>query len=186
VKLPSLLLLCLALSAGAQSDFHALASTEYLLEGGQLEKLTVVTGNLQFNIRPPRDWSRCVDDAARRITFTSPSGQGAVTIQFTSNSPGTLPENDLLRTHLQQAHPGAGVYNTAVCPTSSRPGVFFDLAGVPAPHVVQKIRHAFVPGPSGVVEFVLSASNEEFDKDRLALMAMLGAFRVDPIKTRQP
>jgi hypothetical protein len=186
MKLPFLLLLCLAASAPAQSDFHAYARTETLMEGERVEKLAVVTGNLQFNVRLPRDWPRWVDETGRKITFTSLSGKSAITVQFTTNSPGTLRENDILQAQALQEHPGTGIYNTAVCPTSRQPGVFFDLTGLPAPHIVQKIRHAFVAGPTGEVEFVLSASDDEFEGNSLVLMSMLRAFRVDPIKPKQP
>jgi hypothetical protein len=181
-----LFLLSLAAVARAQGDFHAYPDSEMLIEGGRIEKLTVVSSNLQYNVRPPRDWSRSVDEPGRKIIFTSPSGKSAVTVQFTTNSPGALPEKDILKTLVLQEHPGAGIFNSAVCPTSYRPGVFFDLAAIPAPHVVQRIRHAFVSQPAGGVEFVLSASDDEFQKDISLVMSMLRAFRVDPVKPKQP
>ena len=170
----------------AQSDFHAYPGTEDLIEGGRVEKLTVVSSNLQFNVRLPKGWYRQVDEASRKIIFTSQSGRSAVTVQFTTNSPGTLPAEDILRAKALQAHPGAGILQYSVCPTSQRPGVFFDLVRVPAPQVVQKIRHAFVAQPAGQVEFVLSASDDEFEKNRLVFMAMLRAFRAEPLKPKQP
>jgi hypothetical protein len=181
-----LLFLSLAAAARAQSGFHAYPGTEDLIEGGRVDKLTVVCSNLQFNVRPPKGWYRQVDEASRKIIFTSQSGRSAVTVQFTANSPGTLPAEDILRAQVLQAHPGAGILQYSVCPTSYRPGVFFDLARVPAPRVVQKIRHAFVPQPAGQVEFVLSASDDEFEKNRLVIMAMLRAFRMEPPKPKQP
>jgi hypothetical protein len=186
MKLSFLLLLWLAASARAQSDFHAYPGTENLAEGNSAEKLTVISRNLQFNVRPPRNWSHWVDESSRKIIFTSPSGQSALTVQFTTNSPGALPEKGVLKAQALQAHPGAAVYNFAAFATGYRPGVFFDLASIPAPHVVQKTRHAFVPGPAGEVEFILSASEAEFAKDRIALMSTLGAFRVDPAKPASP
>jgi hypothetical protein len=186
MKLLFLLFLTLAASARAQSDFHAYSGTEDLIEGGRVDKLTVVSSGLQFNIRPPRGWYRQVDEASQKIIFTSQSGKSAVTIQFTTNSPGALPEEDVLKAQALQAHPGAGLVQSAVCPTSSRPGRYFDLVRVPMPQVVQKIRHAFVSQPYGEVEFVLAASDDEFDKDRQVFMGMLRAFRVEPLKPKQP
>jgi len=186
MKLLLLLFLSLAAAAQAQSDFHAYSGTEDLIEGGRVDKLTVVCSNLQFNVRPPRGWFRQVDEASRKTIFTSPSGRSAVTIQFTTNSPGTLPAEDVLRAQVLQAHPGAGILQSSVCPTSYRPGVLFDLVLTPAPQVVQKIRHAFVAHPAGQAEFVLSASDDEFAKNRLVFMALLRAFRVEPLKARQP
>jgi hypothetical protein len=186
MKLLLLLFLSLAATARAQSDFHAYPGTEDMMEGGRVEKLTVVTGNLQFSVRSPKGWYRQVDEASRKIIFTSPSGRSAVTVQFTTNSPGTLPEQDILRAKALQAHPGATILQSSVCPTSYRPGVLFDLVLTPAPQVVQKIRHAFVAHPAGQAEFVLSASDDEFAKNRLVFMALLRAFRVEPLKARQP
>jgi hypothetical protein len=184
MKLSLLLFLSLAAAAGAQSDFHAYPGTENLIEGGQVEKLTVVSGNLQFNVRPPSGWYRQIDEANAKIVFTSKSGKSAVIVQFTTNSPGTLPEKDALKAQALQAHPGAAVVQCAVCPTSYRPGMFVDLARLTPPHFVQRIRHAFVADPAGEVEFVLSASDDEFDKNRLVVMSMLRAFRVDPLKPK--
>jgi hypothetical protein len=186
MKLLLLLFLSLAAAARAQSDFHAYPGTENLIEGGPVDKLTVVSGNLQFNVRPPRGWYRRVDEASRKIIFTAQSGRSAVTVQFTANSPGTLPAEDVLRAQALRAHPGAGILQYSVCPTGYRPGVFIDLVRVPAPQVVQKIRHAFVAQPAGQVEFVLSASEDEFRQNCSVIMAMLGAFRVEPLKPKQP
>jgi hypothetical protein len=186
MKLLLLLFLSLAAAARAQSDFHAYPGTEKPRSGGTLEVLTVVSSNLQCKIRPPRGWYRQLDPASRKIIFTSPSGRSAVTIQLTTNSPGILPEKDILQAKVLQAHPGANILQYAVFATGSRPGVFFDLARVPAPQVVQKIRHAFMAQPSGLVEFVLSASDEEFDKNISLIMGMSRGFRLDPLKPKQP
>src|ERR1700722_15723519 len=118
-----LLSLCLAASAQAQPDFHAYTGTEDLIEGGRVEKLTAVYYDLRFNVRAPVGWYRQLDEASSKIIFVSPSGKSALTVQFTTNSPGTLPDEDLLRYKAQQAHPGADLLQTAVCPTSYRPGV---------------------------------------------------------------
>ena len=186
MKLLLLIFFSLAAAARAQSDFHAYFGTEDLLEGGRVEKLTVVSSNLQFNIRPPKGWYRQVDESGRKIIFTDQSGKSAMTVQFTTNSPGTLPPRDILRAQALQAQPGAGIVQCAVCPTSQRPGLFFDLVRMPAPQLVQKVRHAFVAQPGGQVEFVLSASNDEFEKNKLVLMAVLRDFRAEPLKPKKP
>jgi hypothetical protein len=89
---------------------------------------------------------------------------------------------------VQQAHPGAKILQYSVFATSngSQTGVFFDLERVPAPKVVQKIRHAFMTQPAGLVEFVLSASAEEFDNNLALIMGMSRGFRLDPLKPKQP
>jgi hypothetical protein len=185
MKLLILLVFSLAAAARAQSDFHAYPGSENLIEGGRLDKLTVVSSNLQFNVRPPRGWTRVVDEPGRKILFTSPSGKSAVTVQFTTNSPGKLPDEESLRARVGQEHPGTGILQYSVCPTSYGPGVFFDLVSAPRPHIVQKIRHAFVAEPAGEVEFILSASDDEFEKGTLIFMEILRSFRVAPLKAGQ-
>lgn len=186
MKLFLLLFLSLAATAQARGDFRAYPGTENLIEGGRVEKLTVVSSDLQFNVRPPKGWGRQMDMPGRKILFTSPSGRSAITVQFTANSPGTLPPQDTLRQRVLQAHPGAGILQCAVCATGYRPGLLFDLVRMPAPKLVQKMRHAFVPQPAGQVEFVLSASDDEFAKNKLAFMAVLRGFRVEPLNPKKP
>lgn len=181
-------LLCFALAAAtrADSDFHANFGTEILAEGGHLDKITVITGSLQFNFRPPKRWAHALDEAGRKIVFTSPSGQSAVTVLFTSRSPGILPDKDMLQAQALQAHPGATILLSSVCPTSYQPGVLFDMQRVAGPGIMQRIRHAFVAQPAGQVEFDLTASDEEYEKAKLAFTSLLQSFRVTPIKPKQP
>jgi hypothetical protein len=40
--------------------------------------------------------------------------------------------------------------------------------------------------PSGLVEFVLSASGDEFDKNISLIMGMSRGFRLEPLKPKQP
>ena len=181
-----LLFLSLAATARGQSDFHAYPGTEKPRDGGRLDDLTVVSSNLQYKVLPPKGWFRQLDEASRKIIFTSPSGRSAVTIQLTTNSPGKLPEEDILRAQVLQAHPGAKILQYSVFATGDRPGVFFDLERAPAPQVVLKIRHAFMAQPAGLVEFVLSASDDEFDKNISLIMGMSRGFRVEPLKAKEP
>ena len=177
-----LLLLAPAMVARAQGDFHAYSATEDLIEGGQVEKMNIVLSNLLFTIRPPKNWGRVVDAAGRKIVFTSASGKSAVTVQFTAESPGTLPGDDVLRARVLQAHPAAEIMQKSVCPTSYKPGVLYDLIQMPAEGVILKVRHVFLPQPAGEVEVVLSASDDEFEKDKYIVMAMLRAFKVETVK----
>jgi hypothetical protein len=171
-------LLFLAVTARGQ-DFHAYSSTETLVEGGRVDKLVITSGDFKFNVHPPRNWYRQVDAATRKVIFTSPSGKSALTLLVTTNSPGELSDKETLRAEALRAHPGAGVIQTSVCPTTYHPGVLFDLVHLSAPGVVQKIRHAYIPQPSGRVELVLSASADEFEQNKMVFMSVARAFRVD-------
>jgi hypothetical protein len=165
----------------AQGDFRVVTGTEVLLEGGKVEKMSVVISNYQFNVRPPRGWYRKVEEASREIVFTSPSGKSALTIRFTAFSPDALPEESVLRTRVLQDHAGAGIVQNTVCPTAYRPGMLFDLVRVPAPQVMQKIRHAYLPHPAGTTEMILVSSEDEYDKTKVIFMATARAFRVERI-----
>lgn len=172
----------LAATVHAQGDFRVCFSSEVLLEGGRVDKLIVVTSNLQFNIRPPKNWYREVEESSRRITFTSPSGKSALAVQFRTNSPGILPDAADLRAQVLRDHAGAGVVQRAICPSGYRPGVLFDLVRVPAPQVVQRTRHAFVAEPGGRAEFILTSSDDEFQKNSSIFMDVVRDFRVDQIE----
>lgn len=180
-----LLALTLATVTQAQSGFHAYTSSENLIEGGLVEKQNVTMGGLLFTFRPPHKWGSVVDEASHKIVFTSPSGKSAITVQFTANSPGTLPDKDTLHAWVLQAHPGAEIMRSSVCPTSYKPGLLYDLVLVPSSGVMLKVRHAYVPQPLGGVEFILSSSDDEFEKNKYIVMAMTRAFKVETAKPKQ-
>lgn len=186
LTLPLLLCLASAVAARAQSDFHAFLTSTNLAEGGRKEKMAAIIGHWEFDFRPPRSWSRQVDEPGHKIIFTSPSTRSAVTVLFTANSPGALPDTDVLRAQALQENPGASFVQTAICPTSYKPARFFDLVRVPAPGVVQRIRHVFVTEPDGEVEFILAASDDEFGPNKPRLMEMVATFRVTAVTPKTP
>jgi hypothetical protein len=185
MKFSFFLALSFATAVHAQTSFQVYPGTEDLIEGGRVEKLTVISKPLQFNVRPPRGWYRQVDDPGQKIIFTSESGKSAIIVQFTTNSPIVLPPESSLRAAALRAHPGAAVVQSMKCPTGYRPGVFVDLVRVAGPGVVQRMRHAFVAHPDGEAQFILNASDDEFEKDKLILMGMLRDFRVQSLKPRR-
>jgi hypothetical protein len=91
-----------------------------------------------------------------------------------------------LREQALAEHPGAGILQSAVCPTSIQPGVLFDLVLVPGPGVELKTRHVFVATPAGETEFVLSASADEFETNKIVFMGTVRSFRMDAIKPALP
>jgi hypothetical protein len=186
MKLLLALILSLAAAAQAQSDFHAYPGVDQMLEGGQVEKITLVCSNLQFHIRPPKKWSHLIDEASRKVVFTSPSGSSAITIQFTSESPGYMPDTDDLHDRTVREHPGAGISPPFICPTGIQPGVGFDLVQSPAPNTELVTRVAYVAQPLGLTEFALAGNTNEYQKDQRIFMMILREFRADVIKPKQP
>jgi hypothetical protein len=185
MKFALLFSLSLAVAAQAQAGIQVYPGTEDLIEGGRVEKLTVVSSPWQFDLRPPRGWYRQVDEGGQKIIFTAPSSKSAVIVQFTTNSPGALPPQDTLKAGALLAHPGAAIVQYAACPTGYHPGAMIDLVRVAAPKVVQRMRHAYVAVPYGEVEFILNASDDEFDNNRVIFMGMLRDFRVQQLKQKQ-
>ena len=172
-------------AARAEDGFHAYASSTNLIEGGRVDLLVIVTSNQQAYLRSPKGWYHQVDESREKITFQTTSGKSALTVQFTTNSPGALPPEKILKARVLAEHPGSGILQYSICPTSSGPGVFFDLISIPAPRVILKMRHAYVALPGGEAEFVLSANEDEFDKGRIVLMGMLNSFRAAPAKLKE-
>lgn len=178
----ALLFLCVVLTAQGQVDFHAYLSSEEMIEGGRVDKMSIAISNLVFSLHPPRKWFREVDDPLQKIVFTAPTGKSAITVQFTTNSPGRLPDSDTLKAQALQAHPGAGFVQTGSLQTRSQSAVFFDLARMPAPGVVQRLCHAYVSDPLGVVEFTLASTDDEFLQRKQTLIGLLRSFNFQPAK----
>jgi len=184
MKLLLLIFLTGVTAAQASDSFHAYVSSTNLIEGGQVETMILVTPRLQTTLRPPRNWSHQVDELQQRVTFENRSGQSALIVQFTTNSPGALPDKELLKERVLGEHPGSGILQYSVCATSSGPGVFFDLVRMPAPHVMLLMRQAFIALPSGQAEVTLSASDDEFATGRTVMMGLLNSFRDVAVKPK--
>jgi hypothetical protein len=176
------LFLVTATGAHAAGGFHVYSGSTNLIEGGTVETLILINGEEESTLRPPKGWFHEIDDSQRKIIFKNQTGKSALTLQLTTNSPGRLPGRDVLQARVLAEHPGAGILQYNVCTTSSGPGVFFDLVSMPAPQVILKIRHAFVKLPQGQAEFILSSSDDEFEKGRTVFMLMLNSFRTSQVK----
>ncbi len=70
-------------------------------------------------------------------------------------------------------------------PTSVQPGLYVDLAQNPAPNVSLRTRHGFVPTTKGMVEFVFSANDKDFDKLRVLVMQAIGTFTAETVAPKE-
>ena len=70
-------------------------------------------------------------------------------------------------------------------PTSYKPGYYIDLAQTPAANILLRTRHGFVATPKGLVEFVFSAGDADFESLRVACMQAMGTFTVETIKPKE-
>jgi hypothetical protein len=106
----------------------------------------------------------------------------SITLQVTTNWPGTLPADELLRSRAMAANPGGIFLLMAGNPTAWRPAKYVDSVRKLEENITIKRRHAFIPCPEGIVELVLSANSANFEKGRLAFGLMLSSFQLQPVK----
>lgn len=184
VKLLALLLPALALAASAQTNFHAFESYENLIEGGTVQTLVVDTGRQHLVTRLPRGFSAAAAYDTQSVLFQEDTGRIAITLRVTTNSPGRLPADDTLRSNALAANPGANFLQISSCATGCRPARFVDSTVSLNPVRNIRTRHAFVPCPDGLVEFVFSAKNQDFEKGRVVFNLLLSSFRVETIENQ--
>lgn len=185
---PLVILLTLLSFAACGQDtnaFHAYAGTDNLIEGGRVQIVIADWGDQRCTIRCPIGFSSHVDDTGRMIKFDANGGAAAINISFTTNSPGELPPPEILKSIALARHPGATYIQSFNFPTSSRPGLYFDLAQAPAANESLRTRHGFIPTRKGIVEFAFSASNPDFEHLRVGCMQSLGTFAIEPIKPKE-
>jgi len=184
MKLPSILLLAFSLAASAQTNFHAFESQETMLEGGTVRTLIVDTGSEHLVVRLPRGCSADVTRDTQSVLFKEDAGRIAITLRVTTNSPGRLPADDTLRSNALAANPGAAFLQISTCATGSKPARFIDSTVSLDPARNIRTRHAFIPGPDGLIEFVFSARDQDFDKGRVVFNLLLSSFRVETLESQ--
>jgi hypothetical protein len=181
-KLVCLIFACFSLAAAGQISFHAFESYEALIEGGTAHTLVVDAGHEHLVTRVPRGYAATVDLQTQSVLFKENNGSIAMTMRLTTNSPGALPDDGTLRTNALAANPGGDILQVSGCATGYKPARFVDTVRSLAPFHSVRTRHAFVPCPEGIVEFMLSSKEEDFDQGRVVFNLFLSSFRVEIIK----
>jgi hypothetical protein len=180
-----LTLLSLAVRGQDTNAFHAYAGTEDLVEGGRVPIVVADWGDQRYKIRCPVGFNSHIDNFQRSIKFEAKAGAVAINIYLTTNSPGELPLADDLKSMALARHPGASYLQSFGFPTSYKPGLFFDLAQIPRANVSLRTRHGFVSTPRGLVEFVFSANDKDFEALRVGCMQAMGTLSVETIKPKE-
>jgi len=180
-----LTLASLAVRGQDTNAFHAHAGSINLIEGGRVQVVVADWGDQRCTVRCPVGFSSHVDDSRRMIKFDAKNGAVAINITLTANSPGALPPPEDLKSLALARHPGAWLLQSYPFPTSYKPGLYFDLAQIPAANVSLRTRHGFLPTPKGLVEFVFSANDADFESLRVACMQAMGTFTVETIKPKE-
>jgi hypothetical protein len=164
------------------NGFRAFDSYETMIEGGTARTMVVEAGREHLVTRLPRGYAAAVDTGAKSIVFNEDTGIIPITLRVTTNSPGIMPDDDTLRTNALAADPGGAVIQVAGCATGYKPARFVDTTrGVDAIHNI-RTRHAFVACPEGMVEFIFSSKDQDFDKGRVIFNLFLSSFRLEMIE----
>ena len=142
--------------------------------------LLIETDSHRFSIGAPVLYGRQVHLETGSIVFTSASGSSVMTIQFSTNYPGSLPPQDTLRDKVAANHPGASLVKSTVCYTDFGRGQDFELFQPTRDGLMLKLRDAYVSYPEGSVEFTLSSNGNDYDKEKRSFAHLLNSFRCMP------
>jgi hypothetical protein len=153
-----------------------------MLEGGWVETLDIVTGSERMTMRVPHGFAGSVEEDKQRVVFKDKAGGMSITVQTTTNWPGAMPGDDILRSRALAANPGGNFLQLGSSPTRYRAAKFVDSFRTVDNDLTVKRRHAFVSCPEGLVEFIFSSSSADFEKGRLAFGLLLSSFQLEMAK----
>jgi hypothetical protein len=171
-------------TALGQPAFKVLPSNKPTLEGGNVSVLLVQTGGQRFSLAIPRGYGTQVRSSDQSIVFTAGTGSSVITVQVSTNYPGSLPKTEILRDTVAAKHPLASLVQTSPCPTQCGSGLLFDLFQPAGGNVTLRLRDAYVSIDEGSVEFTLSCDLADYDKARVSYAWLLNSFHsvVQPVK----
>jgi len=175
-----------ASASPAQPVFRAFASSVEQVEGGKIPTMVVLFGAERVTVRVPQGYGAQVQPEKMSVVFTAKDGATAITLKATTDSPGVMPEDDVLRSRALAANPGGAFLEMSTCPTGYNPAKYVDSVRTLAPNLSLKVRHAFVACPEGAVEVVLAANAPAFDNARVVFNALMSSLRVEQVKKDEP
>jgi len=177
---PFHLLALAALWAGTalgQPVFKVDSSNEPTPEGASVSVLLVQTDHERFSLRLPKGYGAQVRQDGQSIEFTSASGSSIMTVQWSTNYPGALPQKQPLAETVAARHPLASLVQISTCYTAYATGLMFDLFQPTAGKPTLRMREAYVACPEGSIEFTLTCNLADYDKARLSFAWLLNSFR---------
>ena len=170
----------LLLAAPAFGQFKVFPSIVEMAEGGKVNLLVIISGRQKFTLRQPPGFTVRVDAPNKSLLFKSANEKTAITFQVTTNFPGELPAQEVLRSKALEETPGGGILQTSFCPTGYKPGCFFDLVRLMREGLSVRYRRVYVACPEGTLEFVFATDNSEFEGQRFIFSNFLNSFRLEP------
>lgn len=167
-------------AALAQPCFKATPTTIDMVEGGSQSITLVETGNERFSLVNPTGYGSESRPDTRTLIFTSAGGGSVITLQFTTNYAGALPQPDRLRDMVAANHPGASLVASAAASTGFGAAQSFDLFQPAGNALMLRIRDVYAAYSEGSVELTFSCNSVDFDKEKLGFAHLLNSFRLLP------
>ncbi len=173
------LLSFLWLASPGFGQFRVGSSSVEMAEGGRVNFLTISSDEDRFSVRQPPGYTFRIDAPNKSLLFRSEDEKTAISLQFTTNSPGQLPAPEILRTKVIEQTPGGGILQSSICSTGYKPGYFFDLVRISRGDLSVRFRHVYIACPKGTVECVFATDNEDFENRRFILSNFLNSFHLE-------
>ena len=148
-------------------------------EMGEILCYVLVSGTLEYSLRPPADWRMRVEPASHCVTFDSPDHTADIRLLLAGPNPALREKADpaLLRKQVEQRFAEAKIIEEFPCYTSSYAGRAFDLEWTAAGSVPMASRVACFPTPNGSLEFTLTTMASKFRNCRPALARLMTSFQ---------
>jgi hypothetical protein len=175
-----LLLLAVVTPATAQQVFKAVPSAISVAEGGIVDVLLIQVGEDGFSLCPPKGYGTQVHPESSSVVFTSESGTSTISMQVTTNFPGTLPKMEDLGATVAKKFPRASLVQSSRCISDLSPGLVYDLFLPTDNNLMVRIRDAYFSYPKGSFEFTFTCNGADYDKNRLGFVRLLNSFRSQP------
>ncbi|MGA3180396.1 MAG: hypothetical protein ABSF38_08655 [Verrucomicrobiota bacterium] len=179
---PASLILASLFFAGAspaQPAFRAYASSLELAEGGKIDTMVVVLGAERVTVRVPHGYGAQVRADKNSVVFTDKDGTTAITLKATADSPGVMPDEEVLRSKALAANPGGTNLEWSTCPTGYKPAKVADSVRTVTSSLSLKVRHAFVACPEGTLEVICAANGVDFENACVVFNALISSLQVE-------
>jgi hypothetical protein len=173
-----ILLTVVPLSAWAGPDFKVTATTVEMTEGGADFILLVETDSRRFTLSIPKGYGSETQADTRTIVFTSDVGASAITVRFSTNYAGALPNADKLRDQVAASYRTASLVASSAASTGFGPALSFELYQPAGKGLMLRIRDVYASYAEGSVELTFSCNNNDFDKQKIGFMRLLNSFRL--------
>lgn len=178
-------LLFAAGASPAQPVFRAYASTTEIVEGGKIDLMVVLLGRERVTVRVPHGYGAQVKADKNSVVFLDKTGTTAITLKATTDWPGELPDDEVLRSRALATNPGGTNLEWSTVPTGYQPATLVDLVRPVTSNLSLKVRHAFLACPEGMVEVICAANGPDAENARIAFNSFISSLQVGDVKKEE-